>query len=112
MERTTRGTKHHKVAEQQIGRLETYKQKQLSNPEFRHAYNEGMELLRLGVSIAALREKIGLTQTQLAALLHTSPSVISRVENGQNVELKTLYRIAHALKAELKFELVHDQVTA
>ncbi len=56
--------------------------------------------------MAELREKRGLTQTQLAARLHTSPAVISRIENGGNVELKTLQRIAKALHARLKIELV------
>jgi len=32
--------------------------------------------------------------------------VISRIENGGNVELKTLQRIAQALHARLKIELV------
>jgi ribosome-binding protein aMBF1 (putative translation factor) len=104
------GTKAHKVTERQVNRYEEYKKKQLANPEFRKAYEEGLELLRLGVRIAALREKLGLTQTQLAALLHTSPSVISRVENGENVELKTLERIARALNAELKIELIPSRV--
>jgi transcriptional regulator with XRE-family HTH domain len=58
------------------------------------------------VKVAQLREKLGLTQTQLAAMLSTSPSVISRIENGENVELKTLQKIAQALNAKLKIELV------
>ncbi|MBI3659121.1 helix-turn-helix transcriptional regulator [Candidatus Acetothermia bacterium] len=80
--------------------------KQFENPEFRKAYEEGLEALRVGVKVAQLREKLGLTQTQLAAMLHTSPSVISRIENGENVELKTLQKIAQALNAKLKIELV------
>lgn len=99
-----------KIVEHQVNRYEAWKKKQLANPEFRRAYEEGLELLRLGVRIAALREKLGLTQTQLAALLHTSPSVISRVENGENVELKTLERIARALNAELRIELIPRRV--
>ena len=98
------------ISEQQAKRYEEYKKKQLADPEFREAYEEGLEELRLGVSIAALREQLGLTQTQLAAVLHTSPSVISRVENGENVELKTLQRIARALNAKLRIELIHSGV--
>jgi len=65
-----------------------------------------LDLLLKAVSMAELREKRGLTQTQLAAQLHTSPAMISRIENGGNVELKTLQRIAQALHARLKIELV------
>lgn len=101
-----RRTRAQVISEQQNKRYEEYKKKQLADPEFRRTYEEGLEELRLGVSIAVLREQVGLTQTQLAAMLHTSPSVISRVENGENVELKTLQRIAQALNAKLKIELV------
>jgi transcriptional regulator with XRE-family HTH domain len=72
----------------------------------REAFEEGLDILRLAVSVAELREKHGLTQTQLAAQLHTSPAVISRIENGGNVELKTLQKLARALHAQLKIELV------
>jgi ribosome-binding protein aMBF1 (putative translation factor) len=94
------------ISEQQVNAYQTYIKRQLSDPEVRKSYEEGLEALRVGVKVAQLREKLGLTQTQLAAMLHTSPSVISRIENGENVELKTLQKIAHALNAKLKIELV------
>jgi transcriptional regulator with XRE-family HTH domain len=72
----------------------------------RESFEEGLDVLRLAVSLAELREKQGLTQTQLAAKLHTSAAVISRIENGGNVELKTLQKIARALNARLRIELV------
>ncbi len=93
-------------AKAQVNGYETYKARQMANPDFRRAYEEGLDLLRLGVEIASLREKKGLTQTQLAAMLGTSASVISRVENGENVEMKTLRRIAIALHAEIRMKLV------
>jgi ribosome-binding protein aMBF1 (putative translation factor) len=45
-----------------------------------------------------------MTQTQLAAKIHSSPAVISRVERGHNVELKTLKKMAAALDARLTIE--------
>lgn len=77
----------------------------LPRPQVRKSFEEGLDALRLAVSLAELREKRGLTQTQLAAQVHTSPSVISRIENGGNVEVKTLQKIAHALHARLNIEL-------
>ncbi len=87
-------------------RYTEFKEKTLARPKVRKSFEEGLDVLRLAVSLAELREKQGLTQTQLAAKLHTSAAVISRIENGGNVELKTLQRIARALHARLRIELV------
>ena len=87
-------------------RYTEFKKRVLGRPKVGESFEEGLDALRLAVSMAELREKRGLTQTQLAAQLHTSPAVISRIENGGNVELKTLQRIAQALHARLKIELV------
>ena len=83
-----------------------FKRKALVRSKVRESFEEGLDVLRLAVSLAELREKQGLTQTQLAAKLHTSAAVISRIENGGNVELKTLQKIARALNARLRIELV------
>ena len=87
-------------------RYTEFKRRALARPEVRESFEEGLDMLRLAVSLAELREKRGLTQTQLAAQLHTSPAAISRIENGGNVELKTLHKIALALHARLKIELI------
>jgi ribosome-binding protein aMBF1 (putative translation factor) len=101
-----RTTKSAQVTQNRVNRYQEYLKKQMKNPEFREAYDEGLEALRVGVKIAQLRQQHGLTQTQLAAMLHTSASLISRIENGENVELRTLQKIAQALNAKLKIELV------
>ena len=84
--------------------FQRYKEKVLRNPKVRRAYEEGLEELRVAVRLAELREQRGMTQTQLAAKIRTSPAVISRLERGDNVELKTLLRVASALKARLSIE--------
>ena len=87
-------------------RYTAFKQRALTKPEVKQAFDEGLDVLRLAVRLAALREKRGLTQTQLAAHISTSPAVISRIENGGNAKLKTLQKIARALQAQLKIDLV------
>ena len=81
-----------------------FKTRALSRPEVRRAYEEGLDDLRVAVRLAELREKRGMTQTELAAKIHTSPAVISRLEQGRNVELKTLRKVAAALEARLTVE--------
>ena len=45
-----------------------------------------------------------MTQTELAAKIHTSAAVISRLERGQNVEFKTLKKVAAALGVRFTLE--------
>ena len=85
---------------------ELYLEKQLKDPEFANAFYEGLDELRLAVKIAQLREKRGLSQTQLAARMHTSTPVISRLENGAKCTVQTLKKLADALDAELQIDLI------
>jgi transcriptional regulator with XRE-family HTH domain len=69
-----------------------------------------MSALALGDRIRILRERAGLTQAELAKRTGTQPSQISRIEdadyNGHSME--TLRRIATALHATLRIELVPE----
>jgi ribosome-binding protein aMBF1 (putative translation factor) len=66
--------------------------------------------LALGDKIRILRERAGLTQAGLAKRIGTQPSQISRIEDadytGHSVE--TLRRIALALHARLRIDLIPD----
>ncbi len=85
-------------------RFERFKARALKDPGTRRAYEEGLEDLRIAVRLAELREQRGMTQTELAAKIHTSAAVISRLERGQNVEFKTLKKVAAALGVRLTLE--------
>lgn len=87
-------------------RAQCFLEEQLKDPEVAVSFYEGLEELRLAVKIAQLREKRGLTQTELAARMHTSAPVISRLERGGKCTLRTLEKLADALDAALKIELV------
>jgi ribosome-binding protein aMBF1 (putative translation factor) len=83
---------------------QAFKARALRKPDVRKAYEEGLDDLRIAVRLAELREKSGMTQTELAAKIRTSPAVMSRLEQGRNVELKTLKKVAAALDARLTVE--------
>lgn len=85
---------------------EEFKEAKLKISEVRKTYEEGLEELKLAAAIASLRNRRGLTQTELAALIHSSPAVISRLENGNNVELKTVFKVAKALNAKIELTSV------
>ena len=86
-----------------------HKQQLLRNREFREAFEEGLDLLRLGASVAALRESMNMSQAQLAEIIRTSQSVVSRLESGANVQIETLQKVLKALHAELRIERLNEQ---
>jgi len=69
-----------------------------------------MSALALGDKIRILRERAGLTQADLARRIGTQPSQISRIEDADynRHSVETLRRIAAALHATLRIELVPD----
>ena len=58
-----------------------------------------MDLCAIGTRIKAAREKAGMTQEDLAAVLEMSPTHISVIERGvKSPKLETFIKIANALK--------------
>ena len=54
--------------------------------------------------MAKRRKKIGLSQTQVAARMETSASIVSRIESGGDVRLSTLEKYLVALGFELQLQ--------
>jgi len=63
---------------------------------------------RVAQEIYGLRTKAGLTQKQLAKLIGTTDSVISRIEDAdyRGHSLRTLHRIAQALNQRVEIHFV------
>jgi len=63
--------------------------------------------LELALQISKVRQEEGITQTELAELLKTKQSVISRIERGnQNITIDLLYRIAQVLRKDIRLQFV------
>ena len=99
-------------SERQKTAYDEWHEKQLDNPEFRKAFEDGLDRLRLGASVALLRRRMKLSQAELASLARTSQPVISRLERGENVQLETVHKVAQALKAKVKIELIFQKQRA
>jgi DNA-binding XRE family transcriptional regulator len=68
------------------------------DPQFAENFDTGYARFKIGVVLRQAREEAGLTQEQLATLLHTKKSAISRIENhAEDIRLSTLDRFATAL---------------
>ena len=83
------------------------KKRKAKDPEFAHNYESGYEQFKIGVMLKMAREEAGLTQEQLAQMLRTKKSAISRIENhAEDIKLSTLEKIAQALGKKLRIEVV------
>jgi ribosome-binding protein aMBF1 (putative translation factor) len=62
--------------------------------------------LAFGRQMAERRRTRGQTQTQVAALMQTSPAIVSRLESGHDVRVSTLEKYAAALGFQLELKAV------
>ncbi len=78
--------------------------KELKDKEFRKYYEEEGGKLEIGYKIAQRRHRLGLTQKQLAGKIHTTQTVIARLESGSHwaCSLRTLEKIAAATGSKLE----------
>jgi DNA-binding XRE family transcriptional regulator len=76
---------------------------EMKSPRFAAAFQKELSRNRLADQIAALREKHGWTQAELARKVGTTQSGIARLENPnyRNYSLKILEKVAIALNARL-----------
>jgi len=88
---------------QKLPTFKEYIKEELKDKEFKKLFEEEGRKLEIGFKIAKLREKLGLTQKQLAERIKTSQTVISRLESGDywQCTLRTLEKIALATGTHL-----------
>jgi DNA-binding XRE family transcriptional regulator len=70
---------------------------ELKNPQFRQAFEEEKYLLELGLKITETREKLGLSQKELAHKCHVTQQQLSKIENGVNCNLLTFVKVSSTL---------------
>jgi len=88
--------------------LQEYKNKRMAkDPEFWKNYEEKFETFKLGVLLKQARVDAGMTQEQIANELHTTKSVISRMENhATDIRLSTLEKFAKVVGRHIHVALV------
>jgi transcriptional regulator with XRE-family HTH domain len=62
--------------------------------------------------MAERRRAAGKTQTQVAALMRTSPAIVSRLESGHDVRVSTLEKYVAALGLQLELSAVTPSQTS
>lgn len=83
------------------------KDRKAKDAEFAKDYDVGYKQFKIGVLLKQERERIGLTQEQLAEKLKTKKSAISRIENhAEDIKLSTLENFAQAMGKQLHLDIV------
>jgi len=88
--------------------LSEFKKKALSKDAVNEEYKSLSPAYALRKKLIALRQKAGLTQEQIAEVLHTKRSNISRLENANSInspKISTIEQYAEAVgyNIEIKF---------
>lgn len=84
-----------------------YLDKKLQNkPKLADHFWDGYEKFKLGVILKEARLESGFTQDDIAKKIHTTKSVISRIENhAEDIRLSTLDKFAKALNKNIRISI-------
>lgn len=84
--------------------FDRYLEEQLQDPAFAARFEHAGQAWDVALQIAALRQQAGLSQKDLAKLLHTSQQQISRLESPgyEGHSLAMLRRVADALDVRIR----------
>ena len=84
--------------------FDRYIEKQMKNPAFAVRFEQAGEAWDVALQLAALRERAGLSQVELARKLRTTQQQISRLEspNYEGHSLSMLRRVARVLNAHVR----------
>ena len=86
-----------------------FKEKALSDSAVNEEYQALAPAYKLRKKLIDLRKKAGLTQEEMAQILHTQKSNISRLENAatsNSPKLSTIEQYAHAVGYEVEINFV------
>ena len=89
--------------------LAEFKKKALSKASVKKEYLSLTPSYALRKKLIALRHQAGLTQEQIADVLHTNKSNISRLENANSTnspKLSTIERYAHAAGYDVEINFI------
>jgi transcriptional regulator with XRE-family HTH domain len=93
--------------------FDCYLEEQMQDPDFAERFKQAGEAWDVALQIAALREKAGLSQRDLARKLRTSQQQISRLESPsyEGHSLSMLRRVAKVLSAKVRVVLEPEEAT-
>ncbi|BBL00343.1 transcriptional regulator [Alistipes onderdonkii subsp. vulgaris] len=75
----------------------------------RDAYDLTVELFSIGQTIREIREKRNLTQEDLGRMIGVKKAQISRIENGHNLTVATIFKVFKALDVDAKLYIAGNE---
>ncbi len=89
-------------------RLDDYVNDRLKKENVSHEeFWKGYEDYKIGAYLKEMRKENGLTQSEMAKKIHTTSSVISRMENhAEDIKLSTIEKFAEALGKRVEIRIV------
>ncbi|HEV3026805.1 MAG TPA: helix-turn-helix transcriptional regulator [Planctomycetota bacterium] len=83
--------------------LDEWLSQKLKKPGFRKHFRQARLAVEVAHQMVLLREKLGITQAELARRMGTKQQTVSRLESGdyEGFTLKTLLKIAEATKTQV-----------
>lgn len=82
------------------------KERKKRDKKFADGFDKGYRDFKIGVLLRQAREDAGYTQEEIAKMLHTQKSAVSRIENhAEDIRLSTLEKFAAALGRNLEVKL-------
>jgi HTH-type transcriptional regulator/antitoxin HipB len=93
--------------------LEKYiNKRKKQSQEFADNFENGYKEFKIGLLLKEARKKAGMTQEELALLINTKKTAISRIEkHGEDIRFSTILKIAKALNIQLELRLGSHRIT-
>jgi len=77
-----------------------------SDKDFSLNFDKGYQAFKIGVMLKEARKSAGITQEELASMLKTKKSAISRIENhSEDIKLSTLEKFATSLGKNIEVRI-------
>jgi len=77
----------------------------LKDRQFKELYTEERQLAELSLNILSARERIGLSQAEVARKAQVTQQQVSKIEQGVNCNMVTFLKICNALGIKVELDM-------